>query len=252
MVARVTADVLSITLALPAQPPLLSGASIRVSFTAVLSPGDIANATAARLVPYFDGAQYGAEIGFSTFNGTTSTGDAFVPLPPAFAPGRPADDGPCHPAPPPAKRVSPRRACADTTITRAAGTPGGSAGAPGSFVAGTTRPPVVVPASATAAAWAACQARSSTYHSRKTGEAATAGLTAATAEEGGRAGTGTACAATATADGTGGVRRIDVHEPPAPAADAEATADAGAASRCLFGAGDDEDAWAALAPPDGF
>ena len=68
---------ISISLSSP-QADLVAGASIRVSFSAQLS--DAANASAARLVPYFDGAQFGAEVGFSSFVGGVASGSAFVPL----------------------------------------------------------------------------------------------------------------------------------------------------------------------------
>jgi hypothetical protein len=94
------------------QAELVAGASIRVSFSAQLT--DAANASAARLVPYFDGAQFGAEVGFSAFTGGVASGSAFVPLSwsavparslqLAFVPGWPFD-GPTMGSAPPAGAV---------------------------------------------------------------------------------------------------------------------------------------------------
>lgn len=91
---------------------VVAGASIRVSFSAQLT--DAANASAARLVPYYDGAQFGAEVGFSSFLGGVASGSAYVPLSwataatrslqLAYVPGWPAE-GPTMGAPPPAGAV---------------------------------------------------------------------------------------------------------------------------------------------------
>jgi hypothetical protein len=106
------AALLSISLSLPAQAPQRAGASVRVAFVGALTPGDAANASAARLVPYFDGAQYGAEVGFSSFDAASSTarGEAVVPLSWAAAPAAslqlafqgPPGDGPTLGRAPPA------------------------------------------------------------------------------------------------------------------------------------------------------
>lgn len=74
--------IISISLAVPDQGTLRAGTSIKISYSAQLTPGDTANATSARLVPYINGAQYGNEVGFFTLNESTSTatGEAWIPL----------------------------------------------------------------------------------------------------------------------------------------------------------------------------
>ena len=75
----VSAAILSISLTvLPG--PQLAGAPLHVSYTATLSAGDTGNLS-ARLFPYFDGAQYGAEVGFFSAAGATARGEAWLALP---------------------------------------------------------------------------------------------------------------------------------------------------------------------------
>ena len=76
------ANVLSIVLSVPAQAPMLVGSSFQVNYSVVVAEGD--NITTLRFVPYFDGAQYGAEVGISRASSTspnTFEGDAWLPLP---------------------------------------------------------------------------------------------------------------------------------------------------------------------------
>jgi hypothetical protein len=61
---------------------VLAGQSLRVTYGAVLTSGDVANLTLARLVPFFDGAQYGAEVGFTGIDARGQPhGEAFIALP---------------------------------------------------------------------------------------------------------------------------------------------------------------------------
>lgn len=66
----------------------MAGASFLVNYVVVVSPGD--NVTDLRLVPYFDGEQFGAEVGLfrssaSPANGTYA-GEAWIPMPWAAVP----------------------------------------------------------------------------------------------------------------------------------------------------------------------
>jgi hypothetical protein len=65
---------------LSSQSALQSGASIEISYIA--SVIDDFNITSLRLVPYWNGKQYGAEVGFFSYSNSTRqlTGKAFVPI----------------------------------------------------------------------------------------------------------------------------------------------------------------------------
>jgi hypothetical protein len=106
--------IVSVTLAvIDSGQPALAGAPLHVAYTATLTPGDAANATAARLVPYFDGEQYGAEVGFTSLNGSVAQGTAWLAVPWARVPPStlqlaaqgPFGDGATMGAPPPAGAV---------------------------------------------------------------------------------------------------------------------------------------------------
>jgi hypothetical protein len=72
----------SLITSVPPQGPLFSGQSIRVSYSGAVTAGDAANLTHARLVPFLDGAQYGAEVGFTGVDAQGQpVGEAFIPLP---------------------------------------------------------------------------------------------------------------------------------------------------------------------------
>ena len=78
------ADILSIALTvLPGAQ--LAGAPLHVSYIATFSPGDNANLS-SHLVPYFDGAQYGAEVGFFSASGSTASGNAWLAVPWSLVP----------------------------------------------------------------------------------------------------------------------------------------------------------------------
>ena len=75
-------SLISLTLSVPPQGPLLAGQSIRVSYSGLVTAGDAANLTRARLVPFLDGAQYSAEVGFAGVDaGGQPLGEAFIALP---------------------------------------------------------------------------------------------------------------------------------------------------------------------------
>lgn len=72
-------SIVRISVSVPEQGALLGGMSFRVNYSAVLTPGDVTNITQARLVPFLDGAQYGAEVGFSGVDATGQPlGEAFI------------------------------------------------------------------------------------------------------------------------------------------------------------------------------
>ena len=76
------ASLVSISVAVPEQGALLAGQSLRITYSGVLTAGDAANLTRARLVPFLDGAQYGAEVGFTGLDGSGQPrGEAYIPLP---------------------------------------------------------------------------------------------------------------------------------------------------------------------------
>ena len=76
------ASLVSISMAVPEQGALLAGQSLRITYSGVLTAGDAANLTRARLVPFLDGAQYGAEVGFTGLDGSGQPlGEAYIPLP---------------------------------------------------------------------------------------------------------------------------------------------------------------------------
>ena len=53
-----------------------------MSYSGVVTAGDAANLTHARLVPYLDGAQFGAEVGFTGVDAQGQpVGEAFIALP---------------------------------------------------------------------------------------------------------------------------------------------------------------------------
>jgi hypothetical protein len=75
-------SLVSIYVDVPVQGPLLAGQSIRVTYGGKLTDGDEANLTHVRLVPFLDGAQYGAEVGFTGIDAPGQPlGEAYIPLP---------------------------------------------------------------------------------------------------------------------------------------------------------------------------
>lgn len=111
LLAAVAGGITSLTLEVPPQGTLLAGASLRIIFNATYT-GAAANVTTERLVPYFDGAQYGAEVGFASFDAASGVarGEAWIPLSWSTAASRrltlsaqgPASAGPSIGLPPPA------------------------------------------------------------------------------------------------------------------------------------------------------
>ena len=82
LLALAAASIVTISVDVPEQGAILAGMSIRITYTAVLTAGDAANLTHARLVPFLDGAQYGAEVGFTGVDGNGQPlGEAYIPLP---------------------------------------------------------------------------------------------------------------------------------------------------------------------------
>lgn len=68
---------ISLTILSP-QSELVAGASIKISYSATVL--DASNSSTARLVPFWNNLQYGAEVGFISFSSGQLFGEAFIPL----------------------------------------------------------------------------------------------------------------------------------------------------------------------------
>jgi hypothetical protein len=89
--AAITSISLSVTASYPSLPtsPLTvpAGAVLRVDYNATLTSGDVGNATLGLLYPYFNGGQFGSEVGFffTSPDATQSGGHAFIPTSPGWS-----------------------------------------------------------------------------------------------------------------------------------------------------------------------
>jgi len=68
---------ISLTVQSP-QSELVAGASIQISYSATAL--DASNSSTARLVPFWDNLQFGAEVGFGSFSSGQLFGEAFMHL----------------------------------------------------------------------------------------------------------------------------------------------------------------------------